>query len=101
VDLDRLTLKSQEALATAQRTQERLLQRGTLAVTDDAKRHLTDAGYDPTFGARPLRRLISKELSDGIALALLQGEYREGDAVRVDAPDGELVFERIPAKEKK
>jgi ATP-dependent Clp protease ATP-binding subunit ClpB len=49
-------------------------------------------GYDPTYGARPLRRVIQKQLTDRLALALLQGELREGDSVRVDAVDGELAL---------
>jgi ATP-dependent Clp protease ATP-binding subunit ClpB len=51
-------------------------------------------GYDPTYGARPLRRVIQKQLTDRLALALLQGEIRDGDTVTVDAADGELALER-------
>ena len=61
---------------------------------------LGDLGYDPTYGARPLKRVIQKRLVDRLALALLEGEYREGDRVRVDAADGELVLTRgaeVPA----
>ena len=51
------------------------------------------AGYDPDYGARPLKRVIQKELADPIALALLKGEYHDGDIVVVDATtDGDLVF---------
>jgi ATP-dependent Clp protease ATP-binding subunit ClpB len=50
-------------------------------------------GYDPTYGARPLRRVIQKQLVDRLALALLEGELRGGDAVRVDVVDGELALE--------
>ena len=50
-------------------------------------------GYDPTYGARPLRRVIQKQLTDRLALALLEGRLREGDSVRVDAHDGELMLE--------
>jgi ATP-dependent Clp protease ATP-binding subunit ClpB len=53
-------------------------------------------GYDPAYGARPLRRVIQKQLTDRLALALLQGEVREGDSVRVDAVEGELVLEPGP-----
>jgi ATP-dependent Clp protease ATP-binding subunit ClpB len=50
-------------------------------------------GYDPDFGARPLKRVIQRELADPIALALLRGEYTDGDVVVVDASaDGTLVF---------
>jgi ATP-dependent Clp protease ATP-binding subunit ClpB len=53
---------------------------------------LGDAGYDPTYGARPLKRVIQKRLVDPLALGLLKGEFREGDRIAVDAVDGELTF---------
>jgi ATP-dependent Clp protease ATP-binding subunit ClpB len=66
-----------------------------LEVTDAAKAYLAHRGYDPAFGARPLRRLINKELADQISLSLLQGGYSEGDTIQVDAaPDGGLVFRK-------
>ena len=63
-------------------------------LTDDARTLLGNLGYDPTYGARPLKRVIQKQLVDKLALKILEGEFGEGDAVRVDAADGELVFER-------
>jgi len=76
------------------RVVERVAERGIeVTLTDDARTLLGDMGYDPTYGARPLRRVIQKQLIDRLALALLQGEIREGDSVRVDAHDGELVLE--------
>jgi ATP-dependent Clp protease ATP-binding subunit ClpB len=78
------------------RVAARLRERGIeLALTDAARELLGDLGYDPAYGARPLRRVIQKQLVDRLALALLEGEFREGDAVRVDAADGELVFEKV------
>jgi ATP-dependent Clp protease ATP-binding subunit ClpB len=72
---------------------DRLSQRKlTLELTDAAKDHLARAGYDPTFGARPLRRLIQREVQDPLAMQLLSGEVAEGDHVVVDADDGHLVF---------
>ncbi len=73
----------------------RLSDRGLgLVLTDAARQHVARAGYDPDFGARPLKRVIQREIADPIALSLLQGEYREGDTITVDAsPDG-LVFLR-------
>ncbi len=69
-----------------------------LRVTEGAKAYLAHRGYDPAFGARPLRRLIAKELADQISLSLLQGGYAEGDVVEVDAaPDGGLVFRKATA----
>jgi ATP-dependent Clp protease ATP-binding subunit ClpB len=52
-------------------------------------------GYDPVYGARPLRRVIQKQLTDRLALALLQGEIRAGDAVEVEARDGNLALEKV------
>jgi ATP-dependent Clp protease ATP-binding subunit ClpB len=72
----------------------RVAERGVhVTLTDAAKQLLGDLGYDPTYGARPLRRVIQKQLTDRLALALLQGELREGDDVTVDARNGELVID--------
>jgi ATP-dependent Clp protease ATP-binding subunit ClpB len=76
----------------------RVRERGVeVTLTEAARELLGDRGYDPTYGARPLRRVIQKQLTDRLALALLEGSLREGDAVRVDAVDGELTFEPQPA----
>jgi ATP-dependent Clp protease ATP-binding subunit ClpB len=56
-------------------------------------------GYDPTYGARPLKRVIQKHLVNPLAVGLLQGDYAAGDTVRVDVADGELRFERARAVE--
>jgi ATP-dependent Clp protease ATP-binding subunit ClpB len=73
---------------------ERVAERGIeVTLTAEARTLLGDLGYDPTYGARPLRRVIQKQLTDRLALALLQGELRDGDSVTVDAGDGELVLE--------
>jgi ATP-dependent Clp protease ATP-binding subunit ClpB len=73
----------------------RLAERGVeVTLTDDAKQLLGNMGYDPNYGARPLRRVIQKQLTDKLALALLQGEIREGDSVTVDASGGELQVEK-------
>jgi ATP-dependent Clp protease ATP-binding subunit ClpB len=68
-----------------------------IELTDDARTLLGNLGYDPTYGARPLKRVIQKQLVDKLALKLLEGEFREGDVVRVDAAEGELVFEKAGA----
>ena len=61
----------------------------TLAVTPDARAWLAERGYDPAFGARPLRRLIQSEIQDRLAMAILSGGVHDGDLVRVDvAADG-------------
>ncbi|MEA2316893.1 MAG: ATP-dependent Clp protease ATP-binding subunit ClpB, partial [Solirubrobacteraceae bacterium] len=61
-------------------------------LTDAAVQLLGDLGYDPTYGARPLKRVVQRHLIDPLAMAILRGEFREGDAVRVDAVEGELVL---------
>ncbi|HEX2087461.1 MAG TPA: AAA family ATPase, partial [Solirubrobacteraceae bacterium] len=79
----------------ANRVLDRVAGRGiAVTLTDAAKELLGNLGYDPTYGARPLKRVIQKQLVDRLALAILEGEFREGDAVRVDAGNGELVFTR-------
>ncbi len=73
-----------------QRLAERRL---TLEVTDEAKRWLADTGYDEAYGARPLKRLIQREIGDRLALALLEGRYGEQQTVvKVDLEDGGIVL---------
>jgi ATP-dependent Clp protease ATP-binding subunit ClpB len=69
-----------------------------IELTDDARTLLGNLGYDPTYGARPLKRVIQKQLVDKLALRILEGEFGEGDVVRVDAAEGELTFEKAPAR---
>jgi ATP-dependent Clp protease ATP-binding subunit ClpB len=77
----------------------RVRERGIeVELTPAARELLGNLGYDPTYGARPLRRVIQKRLVDKLALAILEGDFAEGDTVRVDAADGELVFTRAPAE---
>jgi ATP-dependent Clp protease ATP-binding subunit ClpB len=66
-----------------------------IELTDDARTLLGNLGYDPVYGARPLKRVIQKRLVDKLALKILEGEFGEGDRVRVDAAEGEIVFERV------
>jgi ATP-dependent Clp protease ATP-binding subunit ClpB len=65
----------------------------SLEVTDAAIDAIADAGYDPTFGARPLKRVIQRSIQNPLAVELLRREAPEGAAVRVDYRDGEFVFE--------
>jgi ATP-dependent Clp protease ATP-binding subunit ClpB len=65
----------------------------TLDVSDGAKAHLAQVGYDPAFGARPLKRVIQHELQDPLSLAILGGQYREGSTVHVEEEDGTLVLQ--------
>ena len=66
----------------------------TLDLTDRARDYLAEAGYDPAYGARPLKRLIQRAIENPLALKLLDGTFRDGDKVRVDAQDGGLVFSK-------
>ena len=64
----------------------------TLELTDAAKRWLAEAGYDPVYGARPLKRTIQKSLQDPLARLILEGRIRDGDPVQVDAGDSGLLI---------
>ena len=64
-----------------------------LHLTDAAKELLANLGYDPQFGARPLKRVIQKEVENHLARAILDGTIRDGDNVEVDARDGKLAIE--------
>ena len=66
----------------------------TLEVTPDAKVMLVDEGYDPAFGARPLKRVIQRSVQNPLALALLEGEYVDGDTIRVERVGDRLHFVR-------
>jgi ATP-dependent Clp protease ATP-binding subunit ClpB len=68
-----------------------------LTWTPAARAQLAGAGYDPTFGARPLKRLIQKKVSDALAQMLLKGELRDGDEALLDAQGGELSVEKRQA----
>ena len=66
----------------------------TLTITDAAKEILAAEGFDPVYGARPLKRVLQKRVMDVIAMKLLAGEFTEGDRIVVDVQDGQLVFTR-------
>ncbi len=75
------------------RLRQRLAERRlVLDVTPAALAALADEGYDPDFGARPLKRVIQRRLEDPLALAVLQGVYRDGDTITADVADGAIVF---------
>jgi ATP-dependent Clp protease ATP-binding subunit ClpB len=67
----------------------------TLELTDAAKAQLAKEGFDPVFGARPLKRTLQRRVQDPLALKLLEGEIQPGDTVRVDARGGELTFTKV------
>ena len=72
----------------------------TIEITPAARQLIVAVGYDPVYGARPLKRAIQRLLQNPLAMAVLEGQYSEGDKIRVDrSKDGNsLVFERIPAE---
>jgi ATP-dependent Clp protease ATP-binding subunit ClpB len=71
----------------------RVQERGvSIELTPAARELLGNLGYDPTYGARPLKRVIQKHLVDRLALGLLEGAFNAGDHVVIDAIEGELVF---------
>ncbi|MEX0973381.1 MAG: ATP-dependent chaperone ClpB [Solirubrobacterales bacterium] len=76
----------------------RVRERGIeVELSEGARTLLGNLGYDPTYGARPLKRTIQKQLVDKLALKILEGEFVEGDSVRIDAVDGELSFAKAAA----
>jgi ATP-dependent Clp protease ATP-binding subunit ClpB len=63
-------------------------------LTDKAKEYLAKEGFDPVYGARPLKRIIQRDIQNPLALKLIDGTFKEGDKVKVDAEKGKLVFEK-------
>jgi ATP-dependent Clp protease ATP-binding subunit ClpB len=82
-----------------QRLEKRLSDRKmSLRLADAALDFLAEVGYDPVFGARPLKRAIQRELETQIAKAILRGEFNEGDTIFVDVENERLAFKRLPAQ---
>ena len=80
------------------RLRERLADRGlSLELTDEAKKLVAEGGWDPTYGARPLKRALQRLVENPLAMRLLEGDFAEGDTVLIDGRDGELVFEKAVA----
>jgi ATP-dependent Clp protease ATP-binding subunit ClpB len=98
---DRLTRGDMTGIVDIQlrRLEKRLAQRKiALDLAADAKKWLADAGYDPVYGARPLKRVIQRDLQDPLAEMILAGEVRDGDTVSVDAgPEGLVLGDRVVA----
>ncbi len=77
-----------------------LLEKGIdLVLTDAAKERLGESGFDPVYGARPLKRTIQREILNPLAMRLLDGTFREGDVIRVDAEDDKLSFRKLAEAE--
>jgi ATP-dependent Clp protease ATP-binding subunit ClpB len=78
-----------------ERLRQRLAARHiTAELTDEAKDHLVRVGYEPDYGARPLKRAIQRELENRLAKALLEGKVRDGQSIRIDSKRGEITFEQ-------
>ena len=100
VEFDPLTREQLREIVDLQvaRLIVRVAERGVEVHLSDAARDLLgEIGYDPAYGARPLKRVIAKYLVDPLALALLKGEFQTGDRIGVDADEGNLRFERSRA----
>jgi ATP-dependent Clp protease ATP-binding subunit ClpB len=81
-----------------ERLRARLAERGiTIELTAEAKEALAETGWDPAYGARPLKRAIQRLVENPLALRLLEGDFGDGDTILVDADAGELVFRRAEA----
>ena len=70
----------------------------SLKLADAALDFLAEVGYDPVFGARPLKRAIQRELETQIAKSILRGEFNDGDTIFVDVENERLVFKRVPSE---
>jgi ATP-dependent Clp protease ATP-binding subunit ClpB len=82
------------------RLRQRLAERGiSLELTEEAKEAVAEAGWDPTYGARPLKRALQRMIENPLALRLLEGDFSEGDTVLVTVEDGELRFDKAAAAE--
>jgi ATP-dependent Clp protease ATP-binding subunit ClpC len=80
---------------------DRLSERGLeVDLSHEAREWLAEVGFDPAFGARPLRRALQKYVESPLSVRLLGGEFSEGDIVCVDVDEGELVFDRREGQRK-
>jgi ATP-dependent Clp protease ATP-binding subunit ClpB len=71
-------------------------QKISLEITRSAQDHIAEAGYDPTYGARPLKRAIQRQLQNPIATKILENAFREGDTIFIDVVNNELTFDKKP-----
>jgi len=102
VEFERLSREQLGEIVELQLRQlrRRLAERGLgLDLTEAARETVAEAGWDPAYGARPLKRALQRLVENPLALRLLEGDFREGDTVRVDARDGELTFEKATVAE--
>jgi len=84
-----------------ERLKERAAQKGLiLQFTEAARDLLATEGYDPVFGARPLKRTIQRQVENPLATSILEGKFTEGSSILVDASGGRITFTLQPAPEK-
>src|SRR5450631_1147818 len=98
VEFEPLSREQLSEIVTLQlrRVIERLATRGvTLEISDNARALVGDLGYDPVYGARPLKRVVQKQIVDRLAIGLLDGSLRDGDSVKIDALAGEVTFVNV------
>ena len=94
--LDRSQIGEIVEIQVRKLTERVSVERGiAVELDDEARTLLGNLGYDPTYGARPLKRVIQKRLVDPLARAILEGRFREGDVVKVTATDGEVVLTKV------
>lgn len=78
-----------------ERVRQRLAKQGIgLALSPDAKAFIADQGYDPVYGARPLKRAIQKHLLDPLSLEVLEGKFQDGDVIKAELTDGKVAFDK-------
>jgi ATP-dependent Clp protease ATP-binding subunit ClpB len=94
--LDKSELRQIIGLQVARLEQRLADKKMSLKLSEGAIDFLAEVGYDPTFGARPLKRAIQRELETALAKGILRGEFGEGDVVFVDVEHERLVFKRLP-----
>jgi ATP-dependent Clp protease ATP-binding subunit ClpC len=86
-------------IMTKELTDRMKAQNMELVITDEVKDELSKEGYSPTYGARPLRRVIQKRIEDEISEEMLSGKFKEGDTVMASLKDGKIVFEKSKKKQ--
>jgi ATP-dependent Clp protease ATP-binding subunit ClpB len=94
---DRLDREELTQIVTLQltRVRQRLAKQGLgLAMSEEAKEFIGNQGYDPVYGARPLKRAIQRHLLDPLSLDVLEGTFQEGDVIVAEVADGKLAFKK-------
>ncbi|MDX1600359.1 MAG: AAA family ATPase, partial [Anaerolineales bacterium] len=84
-----------------ERVEERITEQGFgLEVTEEARRYLAEVGYDPVYGARPIKRAIQRELQDPLALRVIAGDFHPGDTILIQRGQDGLTFDAVPSPER-